>query len=115
MKFKRTRLFIGKLLWRVFPPSWQQNQDKTKEDIYREKGAKIGEHTKIYGQLDGINPEIITIGRYCVIGAGSVVTKDMPINSIIAGVLAKVIRRLTDKEVSKLIFDLEFDGPIGRI
>ncbi len=159
MRFKKVRLFFGNFFWKAFPPPWQQNQDKTKEDLYREKGVKIGEYTKIFGQLDGVNPEIITIGRYCVVGvqsavlthcpikggmpvvigdyvwmgfdvkilggvsigsncivgAGSVVTKDIPSNSIAAGVPAKIIRQLTDKEVSKLIIELESDEPIGKI
>jgi acetyltransferase-like isoleucine patch superfamily enzyme len=34
----------------------------------------------------------VTIGSHCVIAAGSVVTKDIPANSIAGGVPAKVIR-----------------------
>ena len=33
----------------------------------------------------------VTIGEHCVIGAGSVVTKDVPGNSVVGGVPAKVI------------------------
>jgi maltose O-acetyltransferase len=36
----------------------------------------------------------ITIGKCCVIGAGSVVTKDIPDNSLAVGNPAKVIRKL---------------------
>ncbi|MDD8048252.1 MAG: sugar O-acetyltransferase [Thomasclavelia sp.] len=36
----------------------------------------------------------VTIGSGCVIAAGSVVTKDMPDNSMIAGVPAKVIKEI---------------------
>lgn len=45
----------------------------------------------------GLNVSIIagvTIGNDVVIGAGSVVTKDIPSNSIAAGVPARVIKRL---------------------
>ncbi len=38
----------------------------------------------------------VRIGDNCVIAAGSVVTKDIPDNSMVAGVPAKVIRQLTE-------------------
>lgn len=38
----------------------------------------------------------VTIGKNCVIGAGSVVTRDIPDDSIAAGVPCKVIRSTTD-------------------
>lgn len=37
--------------------------------------------------LPGVN-----IGKYCIVGAGAVVTKDIPDYSVVAGVPAKVIR-----------------------
>lgn len=40
----------------------------------------------------------VTIGNNCVISAGSVVTKDMPDNSIIMGVPAKVIREVEERD-----------------
>jgi len=40
----------------------------------------------------------ITIGDNCVIGAGSVVTRDIPANSFAAGVPCKVIREITEKD-----------------
>lgn len=40
----------------------------------------------------------VTIGRNSVIGAGSVVTKDVPENVIAARVPCKVIREITDKD-----------------
>jgi len=55
------------------------------------KGIKIGNNCWIGSKvtiLDGV-----TIGDNCVIAAGSVVTKDMPSNSIVAGLPAKVIKQ----------------------
>lgn len=40
----------------------------------------------------------VTIGDNCVIGAGSVVTRDIPPNTFAAGVPCKVIRELTEKD-----------------
>ena len=48
------------------------------------KGAKIGIHATI---LPGI-----TIGEKSLIGAGSVVTKNIPSNSIAYGVPARIIK-----------------------
>jgi len=44
----------------------------------------------------------VTIGPNCVIGAGSIVTKDVPPNSVAAGVPAKVIMSLEEYEKKKL-------------
>lgn len=38
-----------------------------------------------------------TIGNNCIIGAGSVVTKDIPNNCIVAGVPAKILRKIESK------------------
>lgn len=40
----------------------------------------------------------VTIGDNCVLGAGSVVTKDIPANSFAAGVPARVIREITSED-----------------
>ena len=40
----------------------------------------------------------VTIGDHTIIGAGSVVTHDIPANVIAAGVPAKVIRQITEKD-----------------
>ncbi|HAX82969.1 MAG TPA: sugar O-acetyltransferase [Ruminococcaceae bacterium] len=43
----------------------------------------------------------VTIGDNCVIGAGSVVTRDIPSNSFAAGVPCRVIREITDADSMK--------------
>jgi len=40
----------------------------------------------------------VTIGERCVIGAGSVVTKDIPADSLAAGVPCRVLRKITDSD-----------------
>lgn len=46
----------------------------------------------------------VTIGSGCVIGAGSVVTKDIPDRTFAAGVPAKVIREITEEDSIRLKF-----------
>ena len=48
------------------------------------KGASIGSGATILSK--------VTIGENAIVGAGSVVTKDVPANSIVAGNPAKVLR-----------------------
>lgn len=43
----------------------------------------------------------VTIGKGCVIGAGSVVTKNIPDNSFAAGVPCRVIRPITEQDSMK--------------
>lgn len=54
-----------------------------------EKGASIGSSVTI---LCGV-----TIGENAIIGAGSVVLKDVPANTIVAGNPARIIRKVTDR------------------
>lgn len=51
----------------------------------------------------------VTIGDCCVIGAGSVVTKDIPAWMVAAGNPAKVIRRITEEDKKYYFRDREFD------
>lgn len=43
----------------------------------------------------------VTIGEECVIGAGSVVTRDIPPYSLAAGNPCRVIRKITEKDHMK--------------
>ena len=54
------------------------------------KGASIGSSTTL---LCGI-----TIGENAIVGAGSVVTKDVPPNSVVAGNPARIRRQIEEKE-----------------
>ena len=46
---------------------------------HRREGATIGENTRIYGRLDGVNPHLITIGKHCVVGTNSALLTHCPI------------------------------------
>lgn len=59
---------------------------KTSKPVIFESGCVIGANSTI---LPGI-----TVGRESFVAAGSVVTKDVPPNSLVAGVPAKVVRKL---------------------
>jgi len=52
------------------------------------KGASVGSSTTI---LAGV-----TVGEKAIVGAGSVVTKDVPPGTIVAGNPAKVLRKITE-------------------
>jgi len=51
------------------------------------KGASIGSGSTILSR--------VTIGERAIVGAGSVVTRDVPPNAIVAGNPAKILRYLT--------------------
>lgn len=55
-------------------------------ETFVKNGASIGSSSTI---LCGV-----TIGENAIVGAGAVVTKDVPANTIVAGVPAKVIKRI---------------------
>jgi len=57
-------------------------------NIYIGEGSWIASGAIISGN--------VKIGKYCVVAAGAVVTKDIPDYSLVAGVPAKVIKDLND-------------------
>lgn len=65
-----------------------KNKLERKENIIVEDEVWIGANVTI---LPGVH-----IGKCSVIGAGSVVTKDVPSYSIVAGVPAKIIKKIGD-------------------
>jgi acetyltransferase-like isoleucine patch superfamily enzyme len=64
----------------------QTEQDWTVERTLVKQGASIGSGSTILSK--------ITIGEKAIVGAGSVVTKDVPANTIVAGNPARVLRHL---------------------
>jgi acetyltransferase-like isoleucine patch superfamily enzyme len=66
--------------------SMQTEADWKVVETYIKKGASIGSSSTI---MCGI-----TIGENAIIGAGAVVTKSVPANTIVAGIPAKFIRKI---------------------
>lgn len=66
--------------------SMQTEEDWELVETFVKKGASIGSSSTI---MCGI-----TIGENSIVGAGAVVTKDVPDNTVVAGVPAKVIKSI---------------------
>lgn len=155
----RLRLHLARAFQRALPPSAPPRRPAASlADHYREKGARIGENSRINGIVDGVNPHLVVVGNHCVVGrgaallthcpvrgarpvtigdcvwigygalvlpgveigaccvvgAGSVVTRSMPSQSIIAGNPARVLRRMSEEEARGLVEKLRSGRPIGR-
>jgi len=66
----------------------QTEADWAVEPTLVKKGASIGSNSTVLSH--------VIIGENAIIGAGSVVTKDIPPNTIVAGNPARIIRQLED-------------------
>ena len=66
--------------------SMQTEADWAVEETFIKKGASIGSSATI---MCGV-----TVGENAIVGAGAVVTKDIPPNTVAAGVPAKVIKEI---------------------
>jgi len=85
-KYPRATTSDGKL---------KTSNDWEKSEIIIKKGVSIGAYTTI---LPGV-----TIGEYAMIGAGSVVTKDIPPHKLALGIPAKILGDVTDfKKIKNL-------------
>jgi acetyltransferase-like isoleucine patch superfamily enzyme len=69
----------------------QTERDWTVETTVIKRGASIGSGTTILSS--------VTVGENAIVGAGSVVTKSVPANSIVAGSPARLLRMLEEKHV----------------
>ena len=67
----------------------QTDADWKVEPILVKKGASIGSGCVILSH--------VTIGENAIVGAGSIITKDVPANSIVAGVPARFLRKIDDE------------------
>lgn len=67
----------------------EKDKDWVAEKIVVKKGASIGANATILGG--------VTIGENSIVGAGSVVTKNVPSDSIVTGNPAKVIGKIKDR------------------
>jgi UDP-2-acetamido-3-amino-2,3-dideoxy-glucuronate N-acetyltransferase len=66
----------------------QSGDDWEVVPTYVKRGASIGSSATI---MCGV-----TIGERAIVGAGAVVTKDVPSNTVVAGVPAKIVRKIDD-------------------
>jgi acetyltransferase-like isoleucine patch superfamily enzyme len=70
----------------------QTESDWRVEPTVVERGASIGSGATILAN--------VTIGEYAIVGAGSVVTRDVPARTIVAGNPARVLRGVDTEAVS---------------
>ncbi len=71
----------------------QTEQDWVVEPTLVKTGASIGSGSTILSK--------VTIGEHAIVGAGSVVTKDVPAYAVVAGNPAKVLRYQTSEVAAK--------------
>ena len=70
----------------LFPPSFKRTGSKKHwKKTFIKKGAVIGSNVTLMP---------VTIGENAIVGAGSVVTKDVPANTIVKGNPAKIVNNL---------------------
>jgi acetyltransferase-like isoleucine patch superfamily enzyme len=83
----------------------QSEQDWTVEFTHVKKGASIGSGAIILSN--------VTIGENAIVGAGSVVTKDVPANTIVAGSPARVLR-VIDRVEQVSLFETQASALAGH-
>lgn len=77
--FKRLRLQFQRRKLRKWIFPGDAENFALKVAAQRKLGTTIGRGVRLLGQVDGINPHLVTIGDYCVIGVGSALLAHCPI------------------------------------
>ena len=72
--------------------------DNKKGQVVIKQNARIGGHSLI---MPGV-----TIGENVIIGAFSFVNKDVPNNTLAFGIPVKIVRKLTEEEIKKLLEEI---------
>jgi acetyltransferase-like isoleucine patch superfamily enzyme len=111
----RTDLVTTYPLW-GFPDYWPRVRDLKTEDLgfIPESDVVIG--NDVWIGRESLILSAVTIGDGAVIGARSVVTKDVEPYSIVAGNPARFIRkRFDDKTIEKLLKIRWWDWPVEKI
>jgi acetyltransferase-like isoleucine patch superfamily enzyme len=85
-------IFINDAYPRATTPSGklQKEQDWVVQRTLIKKGASIGSGATILSN--------VTVGEHAIVGAGSVVTKDVPADAIVAGNPARVLRSINKQQ-----------------
>jgi acetyltransferase-like isoleucine patch superfamily enzyme len=82
--------------------SWKQGVEENKIGAYKDwtnvKKGKVTIKNKAWIGFDSIILKGVTVGEGAIVGAGSVVTKDVPDWTIVAGNPAKIIRKIPENE-----------------
>ncbi|GIN74497.1 maltose O-acetyltransferase [Bacillus sp. J14TS2] len=84
----------------LYTPNHAIDADERKEGYECSLPINIGDNVWISGSVT-IVPGV-TIGDNTIIGAGSVVTKDIPANVVAAGVPCRILRSITEKDKIEL-------------
>lgn len=80
-----------------------------REKVVHEIFGEVGENVWMNSPLTVTVGKYVTIGENSVIGAGSVVTKDIPANVVAFGAPCKVYREITDRDAEYYFGDRRFD------
>lgn len=87
-------------------PAFFSHVDQTKNYAPSKGGTKIG--NDVWIGMDALILAGISVGDGAVIGAGSVVTKDVPPYAIVGGNPAKIIRYRFDKETIEALLKIRW-------